>query len=67
MFSHRFAEHLEEKQASTQIQSGCAFVPVPFGTEVVDWRMWVYLAAFQEAQYDALAERRARMLEASRN
>lgn len=66
MFSHRFQEQMQETPPPAAVPAGFAFMPLPMA-QGTDWMQSIYQLAMAEAQKDALAERRARMLAASLN
>ena len=65
MFTHRFEQQLMEQHLAPRTPGLTAFVPMP--VQGADWQQWLYQKAFEEARNDVLADRRARMLAASRN
>lgn len=69
MFTHRFEEQLMQDNVlhRTPGPAPCAFVLMPIDPQGADWKQWLYQMAFEEARQGILADRRARMLMASRN
>jgi hypothetical protein len=68
MLSRRFEEQMMmQEQLPCKYAGSAAFMPLPIAAPGTEWWQWLYQKAFEEAQRDVLADRRARLIAASLN